>query len=165
MKARTKFLMGGAVVLGTVGFMMYSSIQATGTLTVTPGELLEKRVGEPGFALTRPVNVGANVVPGTYQRAPSGKQHLFRAAFNKDTLQVAYHGLVPDTFNDSVEVLMEGVLDASGTFQASSVLTKCASRYEAAPTGPGAVKAKGAVGSSATPDPTNITASADSNRT
>jgi cytochrome c-type biogenesis protein CcmE len=165
MKARTKFLMGGAVVLGTVGFMMYSSIKATGTLTVTPGELIEKRVADTKFATTRPVQVGANVVPGTYQRASNGRQHSFRAAFNKDTIQVSYDGLVPDTFNDSVEVLMEGVLDHAGTFHASSVLTKCASRYEAAPVGPGAVKAKGAVGSGNAPVPTNVTASADSNRT
>jgi cytochrome c-type biogenesis protein CcmE len=165
MKARTKFLMGGAVVLGTVGFLMFNSIQADGAQVVTPGQLLAKRAEEPSFATKRPVQVGANVVPGTYQRSPNGMEHSFRAAVAPDTLRVKFSGIVPDTFKDSVDLLMEGVLDNAGTFQASSVVTKCASRYEVAPTGPGSPGVKGAVGSGYSPAPTNTAASADSNRT
>ena len=37
------------------------------------------------------------------------------------------------TFTDGVDVVVEGRLDANGTFQATTLLAKCASRYENAP--------------------------------
>ena len=46
---------------------------------------------------------------------------------------VAYKGIAPDTFTDGVDVVVEGRLDTNGTFQATTLLAKCASRYENAP--------------------------------
>ena len=37
------------------------------------------------------------------------------------------------TFTEDVEVVLEGRMDAQGVFQANTLLTKCGSRYEAAP--------------------------------
>src|SRR6266704_3605334 len=39
----------------------------------------------------------------------------------------------PDTFNDSVEVVVEGRLHPDGVIYATDVLAKCGSRYEAVP--------------------------------
>ncbi len=39
MKARTKFLIGGAAVLGTAGYLMATSIRETGVYYLTPTEL------------------------------------------------------------------------------------------------------------------------------
>ncbi|MDQ8151089.1 MAG: cytochrome c maturation protein CcmE, partial [Gemmatimonadota bacterium] len=44
-------------------------------------------------------------------------------------------GLIPDTFSDSVDVVVEGRLGEDGVFRATTLLAKCASRYEAAPEG------------------------------
>lgn len=49
-----------------------------------------------------------------------------------DSLTI-YQGLAPDTFTDSVEVVLEGRLHPDVTFRATTVLAKCASRYENAP--------------------------------
>ena len=38
---------------------------------------------------------------------------------------------LPDTFQEGRDVVIEGKLGSSGTFEASTVLTKCGSRYEA----------------------------------
>jgi len=46
---------------------------------------------------------------------------------------VVYRGLPPDTFNDSVEVVVEGRLHKDGIIYATNVLAKCGSRYEAVP--------------------------------
>ena len=53
----------------------------------------------------------------------------------KATYKVDYRGLIPDTFSDSVDVVVEGRLGADGVFHATTLLAKCASRYEAAPEG------------------------------
>jgi cytochrome c-type biogenesis protein CcmE len=51
------------------------------------------------------------------------------------TFPVDYRGLAPDTFTDGVDVVVEGRLGRDGTFHATTLLAKCASRYENAPDG------------------------------
>jgi cytochrome c-type biogenesis protein CcmE len=48
------------------------------------------------------------------------------------TLTVAYQGVIPDMFQAGREVVVEGKLDANGTFKADILMTKCASKYEPA---------------------------------
>jgi cytochrome c-type biogenesis protein CcmE len=49
------------------------------------------------------------------------------------TFPVIYRGIAPDTFTDSVDVVVEGRMGPDGTFRATTLLAKCASRYENAP--------------------------------
>ena len=49
MKPRTKFLIGGAIVLGTAGYLMASSIRSTGVYYLTPTELSAKLKADPTF--------------------------------------------------------------------------------------------------------------------
>lgn len=132
MKARSKFLIGGALILGTAGYLMASSIRDTGVYYLTPTELAAKVSQDPSFYETG-VKVGARVVPGSIVRAPGGRELDFRVTDGAHTYPVSYRGLVPDMFTDSVDVVLEGRLAQNGTFRATSVLTKCASRYENAP--------------------------------
>ena len=50
------------------------------------------------------------------------------------TFPVEYRDRLPDTFNDQeiVDVVVEGRYREDGVFDATLVLTKCGSRYEAA---------------------------------
>jgi cytochrome c-type biogenesis protein CcmE len=52
------------------------------------------------------------------------------------TYAVAYRGIAPVSFTDGVDVIVEGRLGADGTFRATTLLAKCASRYENAPASP-----------------------------
>ncbi len=132
MKARTKFLFGGLLVLGTAGYLMASSIEDTATYYLTPTELAGKVASNPRFRNTG-VKVGARVVSGTIVRDPSGRSLTFRMTDGAQTYAVLYRGVAPDTFTDGVDVVVEGRLDRDGTFQATTLLAKCASRYENAP--------------------------------
>jgi cytochrome c-type biogenesis protein CcmE len=51
------------------------------------------------------------------------------------TLKVVYKGIdpLPDTFKDDAQALADGRLGPDGTFQASKIQAKCASKYEAKP--------------------------------
>ncbi len=47
------------------------------------------------------------------------------------SMKVKYNGIVPDTFKEDSEVVVEGAWDsASGEFEASVLLAKCPSKYE-----------------------------------
>ena len=45
---------------------------------------------------------------------------------------VSYTGVVPDLFKAGCDVVVEGKLDDGGTFRSDLMMTKCASKYEAA---------------------------------
>lgn len=134
MQPRIKFLIGGAVVLGAAGVLMAGSIRDTAVYFLTPAELQAKVVADPGIRETG-VKVGARVVHGSVERDSSGKRVVFQMTDGKATYKVDYRGLIPDTFSDSVDVVVEGRLGADGVFHATTLLAKCASRYEAAPEG------------------------------
>jgi cytochrome c-type biogenesis protein CcmE len=80
-------------------------------------------------------------VPGTIVRSAGNKEVRFvmrdTIASSDARFTVVYKGIIPDTFTDSVDVVVEGRLDAGNTFQATVLLAKCASRYENAPGKPG----------------------------
>jgi cytochrome c-type biogenesis protein CcmE len=132
MKPRTKFLLGGAAILVMAGWLMASSIRDTAVYYLTPTELARKVSTDPSFYETG-VKVGARVVPGSIVRDPGGKSMTFAVTDGANTYHVSYRGLAPDTFTDSADVVLEGRLARDGTFRATTVLAKCASRYENAP--------------------------------
>ena len=137
MKARYKFLAGGALVLVTAGWLMASSIQETGMYYLTPTELAVKLRQDPGLH-DAGVKLGARVVAGTIDRKPGGREYAFRVTDGERTIPVVYKGIAPDTFTDGVDVVVEGRMGRDGTFHATVLLAKCASRYEAEPGAPGA---------------------------
>ena len=132
MKARTKFIIGGLLVLGPVGYLMASSIKETGVYYLTPTELSAKLAADSSFRSVG-VKVGARVVPGSIERDPGGREYAFRVTDGAKTFPVVYRGIAPDTFTDSVDVVVEGRMGRDGTFHATTLLAKCASRYENAP--------------------------------
>lgn len=134
MHPRTKFVLGGILVLGTAGYLMAGSIADTGTFFLTPAQLEAKVAADPTFLETG-VKVGGRVVAGSVVRNESGRQVAFEMTDGTATYKVDYRGIIPDTFSDSVDVVVEGRLGADGTFRATTLLAKCASRYEVAPEG------------------------------
>ena len=122
--------------MGTAGYLMASSIKETAVYYLTPAELAAKVETDPTFYETG-VKVGARVVPGTIRRAEGGRELAFTMTDGARTFPVVYRGIVPDTFTDSADVVLEGRLDRDGTFRATTLLAKCASRYENAPDRPG----------------------------
>ena len=119
--ARTKFLIGGALVLGTAGYLMATSIRETGTYYLTPTELATKLDADPSFRNTG-VKIGARVVPGSIERIPGGKEYAFRVTDGAKVVPVVYRGIAPDTFTDGVDVVVEGRMATDGTFHATTLL-------------------------------------------
>ncbi len=132
MQARTKFLIGAVFVLGTAGYLMASSISATGVYYVTPTELSARLATDPSLRGVG-IKLGARVVPGSIKRAAGGREYAFVVTDGAQSVPVLYRGIAPDTFTDGVDVVVEGRMGPDGTFRATTLLAKCASRYENAP--------------------------------
>src|SRR3954463_5733023 len=132
MKPRTKFLLGAALILSAAGYLMASSIKSTGVYYLTPSELQTKLATDPSLRSVG-VKLGARVVPGSIQRAAGGREYAFHVTDGARDVPVVYRGIAPDTFTDGVDVVVEGRMGQDGTFHATTLLAKCASRYENAP--------------------------------
>jgi cytochrome c-type biogenesis protein CcmE len=116
-----------------VGFLIAQGVRETGVYFLTPTELAEKTSSDPSFYDVG-LKMGAKVVPGSIRRDDARRQVDFQVSDGVKTYPVTYRGLVPDTFTDAndIEVIVEGRLGRDGVFQATEVLAKCGSRYEAA---------------------------------
>jgi cytochrome c-type biogenesis protein CcmE len=132
MKARTKFLLGATLILAVAGYLMASSIRETGMYYLTPTEMATKLASDPSLRGVG-MKLGARVVPGSIQRAAGGREYAFQVTDGARVVPVVYRGIAPDTFTDGVDVVVEGRMDQDGTFRATTLLAKCASRYENAP--------------------------------
>jgi cytochrome c-type biogenesis protein CcmE len=130
MKAKKlKFIAGAAVVLGAVMTLAVTSFNETKAYYQTVPEL--KAMGPR--AEGRRVRVAGNVVPGSIVRREAGVV-TFDIDYEGEGLSVRYTGRapLPDTLVDRAQAVAEGTLTPDGTFEASLVQAKCASKYEAA---------------------------------
>jgi cytochrome c-type biogenesis protein CcmE len=111
--------------------MMAVSVRPEATqIAVLEGRnLIEHYVSRPADDVAQ---IHGNIYLGKVQNVLPGMEAAFvDIATPKNA--VLYRGVAPDTFTDGVDVVVEGRLDRNGTFQATTLLAKCASRYENAP--------------------------------
>src|SRR3970040_1041950 len=124
MNAGTKFAMGAVLIVGSVGYLMASGIKETGQYFLTPSELAQRVSADPSFYDLR-MKVGARVVPGTGQKEIATQTLRFHIPDGTVSYPVVFRGLPPDTFTDSVEVVVEGRLQKDGVIHAPDVLANC----------------------------------------
>lgn len=130
-----RFMVGLVGVAAIVSYLVWTGVSETMVYYLTPTELMAKVESDPSFR-DMGVKVSGRVIPGTYHRGEGELLHRFDVRDLDDesaTFTVEYRDALPDTFTDDVEVVLEGRLDDQGVFQATTLLTKCGSRYEAAP--------------------------------
>ncbi len=123
---RIKLLVAGVAVAVAVTFLAMSAVKEGWVYYLPVDEFAstekyhQQRVRLHGMVSTEDLEVS---------------QGLMLAKFNllgeNEHLRIEFNGVVPDQFQADREVVVEGRLDESGTFQADTLLTKCASKYEA----------------------------------
>jgi len=131
MNKNVKFGLLSAVILGSLGWLAAGGINQTATYYKEIKELRE--MGSQGYE--KRLRVGGDVEANSIVR--KGNQVHFTLIQNDLKLNVVYEGIdpLPDTFKDGSQALADGKLFADGVFHANKVQAKCASKYEAKPTG------------------------------
>lgn len=123
-----KLMIAAGVIVAAVGFLVFNAMGSSMAYFQTVGELRAS-----GKDLTgQQIRVGGNVVPGSVEHEELSDDLRFTMTDGTDTLPVVYEGIVPDIFNEEVEVVAEGKIGPDGVMVADKLLTKCPSRFEAA---------------------------------
>ena len=125
-----KFLVAGGLILGAISYLMFSGMNDTMVYYYTVPETLAKAEQVKG----RGIRVSGYVFPGSITREPGRSRVQFLVCDDRRSQQipVVYEGIIPDTFKDEAEVVVEGVYSSGeDLFRASVLLAKCPSKYEA----------------------------------
>jgi cytochrome c-type biogenesis protein CcmE len=148
---RTKFLLGGLLILAAVVYLIASSTQASAEYFMTIDELQTKGQSVVGKSL----RLSGAVVGDTIQYDPQSLNLSFEAANvpgdnaeieaqgglavvlheavidpSRTRIKVVYNGPKPDLLRNEAQAIMTGKLDSDGVFHADELLLKCPTRYE-----------------------------------
>ena len=115
------------IVLGGFGYLMYGGIDNNLVYFLTPAELLAK--GDSVY--DKPVRLGGMVVPGTVKWNAQQLDLRFTMRDTKGTVNVHSSKAPPQMFREGQGVVVEGKLNRSGLFEASSLMVKHSNEYKA----------------------------------
>ncbi len=151
---RTKFLIGGLLILAAVAYLIISSTQANAQYFMTVDELKSRGSSIVG----QDVRISGAVIGSTIQYDPKtltlrftvanvpgdnnvidkegGLAAVLHAAVTNPSatrLQVVVVGQPkPDLLKDEAQAIMTGKVGKDGVFQASELLLKCPTKYQEA---------------------------------
>jgi cytochrome c-type biogenesis protein CcmE len=131
MSKNLKFGLLAAVILGTLGWLAAGGVEQTATYYKEIAEI--QKMGND--SVDKRLRVGGDIKANSIVR--EGNKVHFTLIQNNLTLNVVYAGSdpLPDTFKDGSQAVADGKLASDGVFHATKVQAKCASKYEAKPTG------------------------------
>ena len=130
---KIKFIAGFAVIVASLLTLVVYSSEKMSLYYLTVSEL-ETR--ETEFANTR-FKLAGKVIPGSIIYRDGNRRTVEFAisdlidqdhSSNKRTIR--YSGVVPDTFREEADVVLEGKIGPNGIFVAENMLAKCPSKYE-----------------------------------
>ncbi|MCC7144994.1 MAG: cytochrome c maturation protein CcmE [Phycisphaeraceae bacterium] len=125
---RIKLVVAAVVLLSAAGYLAVAGI-GRGWIYMLP---VDQFLADSQYHSQR-VRLTGIVSREELDASPGKATARFRIAGEKESLAVVYRGVLPDMFRADAEVIAEGRLDAKGTFVADTLMTKCASKYEARP--------------------------------
>ena len=151
---RGKFLVGGALILAAILYLIVTATQSTAQYYYTVQELKDRGASEvgknvriSGAVVGESVQYNAETLelrftvanmPGDQEQidALGGLAAVLKSAVSDPTtarLNVIYAGVKPDLMKGEAQAIMDGRLDENGLFHADTLLMKCPTRYEGAP--------------------------------
>ncbi len=120
---RWGWIIAGLIVAFLVIGFALKAIDGMVTYYVTADEFVNSRAEFEGKKM--------KVAGKATQLVQNGDVYQFVVTYNEKSFAVRYQGLPPDTFKDDVDVVVEGRATMEDPFEASVVMAKCASKYEA----------------------------------
>lgn len=113
-------IFGAAVAIGLVSFALRSNIN----LFYPPIEIAEGKAPQGAK-----IRAGGMVLENSVKRDPNSLKVEFVVTDYKANVPVVYNGILPDLFAEGDGVVVAGMLNAQGVFEATEVLAKHDENY------------------------------------
>ena len=125
-KKKIKNILCVIILLTTFVYLIYQGVSDTMVYYLTVNELLEK--GDSIYK--KKLRLGGKIVKESI-KLDSIKQDLkFKIYEGDNRVLIKYHGIVPDSFMESEDVIVEGIYLPGKIFEAAVLMPKCPSKYE-----------------------------------
>jgi cytochrome c-type biogenesis protein CcmE len=130
-----RFLFGILLVIGAVGYLIYTGIKETSNYYLTIEEFLPQKDALANEGL----RLAGRVQTGSVRWDPKALQLSFVLGPFKEKAQavsldtgvlVHYQGILPDMFAEERDVIVEGRYDKGNALLAKTIMTSCPSKYE-----------------------------------
>jgi cytochrome c-type biogenesis protein CcmE len=125
MSRRTKFVVGGLVIVAAIAYLIWAGVSQSVVYFVTPSELLAAPVA------TKTYRLGGLVLPGSLKWEPQSLDLSFTLSDGKANVSVKHKGAPPDLFAEGRGAVVEGAWTREGYFKASLILAKHSEEYKA----------------------------------
>jgi cytochrome c-type biogenesis protein CcmE len=126
MKGKSALIASIGVVVLALAFLIYTGLSANMVYYYHVDEFLSKAPSLGGEV----IKVNGKVVKGSIRKQQTNYDFVIHGS-EKNVVNVAYHGIVPDTFKDGSDVVVEGKYDiAARQFHATTLMAKCPTKYE-----------------------------------
>ena len=122
---KPKFLIGGAVIVLALGYMIWAGVTQSAVYFVTPSELSAAPVYGKAYRL------GGLVERGTLKWDPATLDLTFSVSDGKSVVPVRHKGAPPDLFGEGRGAVVEGQWTREGYFKATQILAKHSEEYKA----------------------------------
>lgn len=122
---RTKLIVAGLAIASAVGFLAVAGVKEGWVYYLQ----VDQFVQSPNYHNQR-VRLHGRVGEADFISSPADLRANFVLHGETASQAIEYHGVIPDLFKQDVDVVVEGQLDEAGVFQADTLMTKCASKYE-----------------------------------
>ena len=124
-RMKLKMLVGGLAVTAAVVVLAVSGVREGWVYYLS----VDQFVSGEQYQVQR-VRLHGVVATDGFEVRPAQLRASFDLGGEATHVPVVYQGVIPDSFQPEREVVVEGRLDANGVFQADTLMTKCASKYE-----------------------------------
>ncbi|HEY41420.1 MAG TPA: cytochrome c maturation protein CcmE [Dehalococcoidia bacterium] len=123
---RKRYFVGGGILAVAVGLLVYASLGSAVSYYLTVSELLDRGSELYGER----VRVAGKVVDNSIEWDADTLKLDFVITEGGEDLLVVYEGARPSGLKEDSNVLVEGEYRSDNTFQASTIILKCPSKYE-----------------------------------
>ena len=143
MRIRSRFIVGAALIVAAVGYLIYAAIQNTSEYYMTVNEVAAREATLHGQALRVAGRVNPDAISwdprtltlkfGIHQIPDADADGSVKkvAVSDEPSFSVICVGQPkPDMFAANKDVIVEGHLSGAGSIEASQVMTSCPSKYK-----------------------------------
>jgi cytochrome c-type biogenesis protein CcmE len=125
MKVKAGLGLGIAVIIGVISWI--AVLAAPSNLQYYL--LVDECVGQGDRFAGKHLRLSGRVAAHSLHIAEDRRTASFRLQGTQHCVEVTCRGPIPDNLAEEIDVVVEGSLTLAGSFQASKVITRCASKY------------------------------------
>lgn len=121
-----KVIIAVVVIGGALSYFVFQTMQSSWSYYFSVDDLANQQSVVQNHSL----RIAGKVKPGTVDHNLKQMVLKFDLTGTQSAIPVVFKGVVPENFKEDRDVVVEGRLDTDGTFNATTLMTRCESKYE-----------------------------------